>query len=369
MQLSHERKAATQLKSWLKAVDIPFVDYSSYILVTKRNKCQVPLCFNDQPLLTNRIVINTKDIVNKKIKDSLDFFVQLQKRLGYAPKMPVSRGKLPKGKSNDFDLVALRHHELHKCPNPDPKKLLYYRPVIDIAVRKFVRDNSKIIYGNSMDTEDINTYAQMWTINFIGLHELPVRGDDQNKRLLMEYLKQRLSDLIRMVKNRMNVKIFDSDIKGTTFDDNFEQEEESEVPIKSKKEFARLLDQKLNDLDHDQLVETLLTAAKNDHIHFDAQKEASKRLHAHSLVCDKCKDLELPIVGWGDLTEYNNRPIVDQNGVIYDNPNDAAEKLGLVGSNIRCVLNGKYRTTGGYTFKYFTGSTPEADQEIPAEPL
>jgi len=86
MQLSHERKAATQLKSWLKAVDIPFVDYSSYILVTKRNKCQVPLCFNDQPLLTNRIVINTKDIVNKKIKDSLDFFVQLQKRLGYAPK-------------------------------------------------------------------------------------------------------------------------------------------------------------------------------------------------------------------------------------------------------------------------------------------
>ena len=120
----------------------------------------------------------------------------------------------------------------------------------------------------------------------------------------------------------------------------------------SKKKAADLLGTKLNKLDHDQMVELLLTAANNKHIDFQAQKEASKRIHAHSLICDKCKNIDLPNVGFGDKTAYNNRPIVDEKGVIYANPKVAAEELDLYACNIKANLNGQYLTTGGHSFKY-----------------
>lgn len=366
MQSNIERRASTQLKSWLKAVGIPFMDQNSYILVTKKDATQVPLCFTSDFIQDDRILINTNQIVNKKIQESLNFFLELQEKLGYEPKSPINRGPLPVGNSNDFNLVALRHHDLHKCPNPDPKKLKYYLPVINIAVDKFVRDNIRVLTDNSMDAEDVFSYANMWTINFIGLFELPARGDDQNKRLLMEYLKQRLCDFNQMLYRTQNMTHFLGD---TYLANNGHSEEpdgiEDELEL-GKKESAALLDAKLNDLGHDEMVQTLIGVIKNQYSQLDAQKEAYKRLKAHSLICAPCKELELP--NNGDLSDYN-RPIVDQNGVIYENPNDAGEKLNLWASNIKKVLNGKYTQTGGYTFKYFIGNIPEGIQDTLAEPL
>jgi hypothetical protein len=360
MQLN---RAKTQLKSWLKAVDIPFQDYTSYILVQSESGNSVPLCFDAEPLLTGHILINKDDVVNKKMEKSLDFFTNLQKQLGYVPKDPVNRGAFATKKSNDFDLIAFRHYELRKCPNPDPKKLKYYKPVIDIAVNKFYGKNTALLAFKTIDKEDLFTYANIWTINFIGLYELPVRGDDQNKKLLMQYLKQRFYDLVQQLNRKEEVKLSYSGAAIPFLDVIQNVSDENVTPQLPKKYYSNKLNDKLSNLDHDKMVEVLMDAINNEEINFDARKEASKRLHAHSLACTKCSTLNMPSVG-GDLTAYNNRPLIDQNGVIYENPADAAKKLDLYASNIRAVLNGKYSQTGGYSFTYATQSVATASPEM-----
>lgn len=253
--------------------------------------------------------------------------------------------KLSVGKTKDFDLTALRHHDLRKVSHPPAKKLKYYQPVIDIAVNKFYRNNQHFLELNMLDIDDLQTYGKVWTVSFIGLHELPTRGDDQNKKLLMNFLKQRFYDL-NVALNKRHVTNYDFSPEPIT------TEEEHKTTKLNKKKAAELLNDALSKLDHNQMVEMLLTAANNKHIDFDAQKEASKRIHAHSLVCDKCKNLELPNVGFGDKTAYNNRPIVDETGTIYANPKVAAQELSLFSCNVKAVLNGQYQTTGGHTFKY-----------------
>ena len=48
-------------------------------------------------------------------------------------------------------------------------------------------------------------------------------------------------------------------------------------------------------------------------------------------------------------------PIVDQNGISYASASEAARKLSLWRQNIRLVLRGKIKSTGGYSFRYLDG--------------
>jgi len=52
------------------------------------------------------------------------------------------------------------------------------------------------------------------------------------------------------------------------------------------------------------------------------------------------------------LVPGNARPIVDNFGVEYTSAQEAARKLNLVRSDICACLNGRQKTTGGYTFYY-----------------
>lgn len=383
-QITSERRAYTQLKTWLRAVDIPFEDFSSYILVTKKDASKIQVSFGLETEGGERILIDTKKLVNHKIQSSLDFFKGLQEELGYTPKVPVDRGMIPDGKSNDFNLTTMRHFELRKCPNPPAKKLAYYHPVIDIAVNKFYRSNFSLMKRSSIEIEDLLTYAQMWTVNFIGLYELPVRGDDQNKKLLMEFIKQRFLDFKRKLCNNelyalqgLNEKIDGGTSRGNdssliqqaSLFDYYKHQNESNDTFKAldKTEAVKLLNERLLSLEHDEMIQLLLNTSLNVNGDFEVQKEASKWLHTHSLQCFKCADLKLPTVGGGDLAEYGNRPITDQLGIVYNNPRDAARKLDLYSSNIRSVLKGDYSQTGGYTFKYVSQNKCEVDPEIPVE--
>ena len=46
------------------------------------------------------------------------------------------------------------------------------------------------------------------------------------------------------------------------------------------------------------------------------------------------------------------RPVVDENGNVYQTRGEAALKLGLWTQNIRLVLRGRMKTTGGHSFRY-----------------
>ena len=71
------------------------------------------------------------------------------------------------GRSNDFDLVTLRHHDLRKVSNPPIKKLKYYQPVIQRAVTFFHKHNQYLLSLNMLDQDDLRTYANVWTVSFI----------------------------------------------------------------------------------------------------------------------------------------------------------------------------------------------------------
>ena len=49
-----------------------------------------------------------------------------------------------------------------------------------------------------------------------------------------------------------------------------------------------------------------------------------------------------------------NRPIKDQNGVVYQSQHEAARQLGLRQAKISMVLNGKRKHTGGFMFSFVT---------------
>ncbi|HVT63298.1 MAG TPA: hypothetical protein VHD33_07430 [Legionellaceae bacterium] len=365
-----ERRISTQLKSWLTAVNIPFEDNNTFITVTKNDSTKVFLYFTSNNLPPDAILVKKSDMVSRKFEIPLAYFNKLQTQLGYEPKAPINRGKAPQGKINDWDLIVLDHSEFRRVPNPDVKKLKFYQSVMDIAVNKFSKNNYQLMLDNVMESDDLHSYAKVWTINFIGLHE--TNHPDQNKKLLMEYLKQHFSDfkkkLIKRNKNEfvpVKSPALGEIAKGYEVLEFGNEEgyrhykiainsssEPTSEPIKlSRNKYKAILEEKLELLGHDKMVETLLSAISNQEIHHDAKVEASKQLHKHKLGCEQCKGLELKSIG-RDTAVYTNRAIVDQNGIVYSNPNDAARKLKLNPSNIRSVLLGKYAQTGGYNFNY-----------------
>lgn len=53
------------------------------------------------------------------------------------------------------------------------------------------------------------------------------------------------------------------------------------------------------------------------------------------------------------VSKINSKPIICiETGIEYYGTNECARQMGLHQSNITKVLKGKYKTTGGYTFKY-----------------
>lgn len=48
------------------------------------------------------------------------------------------------------------------------------------------------------------------------------------------------------------------------------------------------------------------------------------------------------------------RPVIDQHGAVYASIRHAADTLGLFTANIRRVIVGKYRHTGGFVFRYLS---------------
>ncbi len=397
MDSTFDRRISTQLKTWLTAVDIAYQDTTSGLVVTSKTGDPVPVDLGTQRR-PNSIFIRGKDLTSRSLGKSLKAFQALQLALGYEARTPVDRGAIPTKKMHhkeDFELVAMRHSEFRRVPNPDEADLAEYKVVIDKAVWKFYRKNQQVCHDHGYDVGDLRTYAYIWTVNYMGLYDRPNLVKEERERFLCHYLGQRFAEFHRhLQKKRRNTlpmlddafiathgRPYDYGTKSNWFASSDEDQEspeeawlaaegeEDESPKEksyvkrtlARKEASAVLDEHLMRMDHDQMVLVLSGAVENDRIHLDARREASRRLRAHAARCEKCDAAELPHMP-GDET-VANLSIEDEKGNIYATPREAAKALGLYPSNVRAVLSGRYAHTGGHKFSYVRPST-EVDEEV-----
>jgi hypothetical protein len=117
--------------------------------------------------------------------------------------VPVDRGPEPEAQrlhfSRDFELVAMRHREFRKVPNPTPEILMAFKPVIEKAISRFMYINRKICQRHGLQACDLRTYAQVWTCNYLGLYWVKDPVDRDNERKLYAHLCQRFANFIEIL--------------------------------------------------------------------------------------------------------------------------------------------------------------------------
>jgi hypothetical protein len=398
MRATIERRIVTQLKTWCEATGIPAViDQGLHVRNIQGEPLKIDLVGPGEPTGLRdqgHVAIDGANFTSRDLQKGLDAFGRLQVLLGYEPRNPVNRGPIPTRKAyygNNFELVAMRHTDLRRVPNPPPGKLESYRVVVDKAVWKFFRTNQVRCQDNLLTVDDLRTYAQVWTTEYIGMYEVSTASRQDNERFLFHFLSQRFSEFRVLLdkKNRNVLPMLDEAFiathgrpyEYTTKADWFtadgyeephhevasEWETEDDEQALSADETVKAaeadvtipLDQQLEALGHGKMVDALRGVVENDRIHIDARREASKRLQAHAMRCIECSKVEFP-KAHGDDAVAADAPIVDENGVQYDNTRDAAKKLGVYASNIRAVLSGRNKTSGGHTFKYASTAGTEA---------
>jgi hypothetical protein len=379
-----ERRITTQLKSWLSAVGIGYEHSSSGLVVTKKDGAKVPVQVAMKGVAANgSITVHARDLSNRNIDKSLEAFRGLQLALGYdPPKQPVDRGPLPSRKchfSDDFDLVVLRHKDFRRSPNPTNEQLKSFSVVVDKAVWRSIRKNHQVYADHGLEIEDLRQYGLAWTVNYLGLYRDDSADRSENEKNLFNYLCQRFMDFREMLDKKgrnilpmlddayiaMHGRPYDYTNKAGWFAADAEVDNDWEIPDmnatdedetvaqrdRTKKDAIALLNAKLAAMPHDQMVAVLTAAVENDRIHLDARRAASRKLQMHARKCSPCSGAELPRAP-GDGSVPNNLPIEDENGIVYQSAKEAASAHGVYPSNVRAVLSGKYRHTGGHVFKY-----------------
>lgn len=300
------------LRSWLSALDIAFVSapaQTADLAVTAKGGDVVMVQVNapDSPkALAGTVVIKSGDLTGRNISKALKTFADLVATLGFEYREPVSRGALPSQKLNyrdNFEEVALRHTELRRCPNPSDAELKKCDTAIKDVVRHFMHTNHLFCEMNLLQAQDLHTYAQMWTISYLGMYQIvdPMEGNNEGK--LRRYLRQRLMEYKTISKKKgRNMLVPPQDAKRytemITQEDDSEEidlaylERHNELSLRSaparRDSATRLLEQKLREMPHDEMIQLLGDTYQNSHLHPDARGEALRRLNYHQQTCSTC---------------------------------------------------------------------------------
>jgi hypothetical protein len=362
-------RALNIVKSWLTACGITFQPGrhpQADLLVCNAtgSTVGVSVSVKGSYVADDSIVVDGASITHRDLRKSLEAFRTLQLALGYDAETPVDRGPIPKRRpyGDDFDLVAMRHSEFRRAPNPDPRRLQAYFNTVERASWKFFRANQRLCADQMLSVEDLRTFALVWTTIYIGQYEIPAERvtNNDNEHLLFTYLAQRFAEfrtsLIR--KGRNELPVLDAAFIGTrgrpydynnkaawqgaaggsedieyiescdepserintklyrrAIDEAHDDEQEDtdyvarhcvldvSSPAARRTSATALLETLLAGLPHDQLIQKLTLAAESDRIHTDARKEAARRLRTHQQHCPTCAGLALPVSAADDEDE------------------------------------------------------------------
>lgn len=199
-------RALTQMTAWLKAAAIPVKASKTAgcdLVVTNANgqdvELKVGLSFDDKRPAKDHLFVLACEVTSRHAPTALRAFQSVTVATGYGAPQPVDRGQAPAKKlsyEDNFELVAMRHQEFRKVPNPSKAELAKYDRVINKAISRFMYINSKICKRHLLGFEDLKTYAQVWTCNYLGLYKVANPTNNDNEKKLYAHLCQRFSNFV-----------------------------------------------------------------------------------------------------------------------------------------------------------------------------
>jgi hypothetical protein len=297
------------LRGWLRELSIEFAtsrtETADLEVVSKTGiRVQVQVQAADSPSPKDGVmVLKSADLTGRNISKALETFQGFVQSLGFEYRSPVSRGALPTKKldyRDHFEDVALRHTELHRCPNPSDEDLKKYDRVIKDTVSRWYYMNFVFCDKNFLQQSDLITYAQMWTVTYVGMYQIDsTQGNNEGK--LRTYLYQRLMEYKQVMKKKGR-SIVVTTVDGRDLHASFNsQDEEIDTayverhnklslrnPRDRRDSAERLLEKKLSEMPHDDMIALLTDTVNNKHLHHEARSEALRRVNYHYQICSVC---------------------------------------------------------------------------------
>lgn len=310
---------------------------------------KIALTADDPRPAADHLFILASELAHRNKPVAVAAFHALTEAAGYGRPEPLSRGADPTKKlsfEDNFELVAMRHKEFRKVPNPTAADLAQYSKVVDKAISRFLYINTKICRRHGLEKEDLRTYAQIWTCNFLGLYKVANPTNNDNERKLYAHLCQRFGNFVEVLLKKERSCIPDSQTAsvamygrpheagriGTgrrvwqqeyeaTVDEALEQEleeigsvdgeeelsfdpeglvaeeasdvdteerEQKAMDLRRRKDAQVTLRAEFAKLDHETLTYLLEEAAANGALCPDARAEAKKQLRLHRNACGSC---------------------------------------------------------------------------------
>lgn len=319
--------AVNVLKSWLTAVGVPNNSSKikgSDISVEVRGggtlEVQVVMG-SEEKAVEGAVRVLAQEITGKASQKKLDAFWRVTDAAGYERQRPVDRGQEPelneKGNPkklhyrDDFDLVAFRHTELRWSPDPDEAMWEQYKPTMEKVSWGFLKMNAKLCERAKYDIDDIMQYARMWLVIYCARYQIPNPIHFDNERKCYRFLQQRFNNDLRslMLKKlrsstpdaeTVSIALYgtpDADpevspdpVEEVVDEDYIERHCELDTSSETARRAsaAAKLKELLDELPHDQLLDTLQRTAANEACDWTARKEAGRRLAAHEKECGEC---------------------------------------------------------------------------------
>lgn len=301
-------RAVSVVDSWLNACNIPHeIDNANIITIQGKDGTHTKVnLYTGGDFMEGAINGSAARLTDTDIAKAIGAFQIITNIAGYGKPVPVDRGSAPTRKLNykkaeEFELVAFRHKEFRAAPNPKDEEILKYKRIYESLSQVFYRKNLRLCQSMSYDAKDIETYCKVWTVNFLHKYKVHNPTEDDNEKLLVRHLMQRLPELASLLQRKgRNVK-GDSDPDAVLLasaevpaepPDEAWLERNKKIHNSSyssrQKEARTILDDALSKLPHSTMVGLLESTAANTHAEPDARKEAAKRLKTHTAQCDTC---------------------------------------------------------------------------------
>jgi len=327
-------RALCQTMAWLKAVGVPHklseIPGTDLLLVKKDGGdfdfLVVKLAVESEETkpAVECLTVMAKELASTKHQVALAAFHTITEAAGFGKPIPVDRGAEPEKRlsyDDNFELVSMRHREFRRVPNPDAQDLVQYKKVMEQACYRFINLNQDLCRRNCLLVEDLMTYAQVWTCNYLGLYKVAVETVNDNVRKLRAHLKQRFAEFAYMVKKKERNCFPSPDtvqiaLLGQTVDENHRLEGFSTDPTlednvdpdyserhveldlsdeeSRRQSAAASLSKHLRILPHEKMVEVLNEAITNTSLCHDARGEAAKQLRMHQKTCVACGGQSTP---------------------------------------------------------------------------
>jgi hypothetical protein len=327
-------------QSWLTALHIPYRPSGPPpdLLVKAQNGTEVGVQLKaaDSPPASSPVVVIASELITgRNIQGAFEIFRNFVESIGYEYTPPVNRGAKRSRKvysADDFELGAFRHADLRRVPNPTKEELERFAPIVNKTCHWFYKTYQEICDDNMLAVSDLKTYASMWAVAYIGMYRCRTVTDHDDDRKLTVHLKQRFQEMRSLLYKKgrnvfVNLDEASIAIVGVPFDytktfgslRKVGLEQNREIDLKeqflnqptaddktdeayvarnaqldlsteaARRESAKeLLSKLLTDLPHDDMVELLDNAIKNDRLDPTARKEAEKQLKIHFATHEGC---------------------------------------------------------------------------------